>query len=432
MTISSPVKNLTTYLPPDEVLSQCIHCGLCLAVCPTYDITKLERSSPRGRIKMIKSVTGGEAGLSDIFIDEMNFCLDCQACETACPAGVKYGNLVEAARVVINDNRKSHSLIERVKKYFLNEILSNPVRLKFYSRLLRIYQKSILKNLVEKYGLLKLFPGNLNEAIKLAPCVSAEFSSDFLDELTEPEGDIKFRTAFHTGCIMDTSFAEINMDTVDVLKAFGCSVFTPGEQVCCGSLHGHNGEIEKARELARKNIAAFEKSGYEYLVSNSAGCGAYMKGYGELLKGDCEYKTRAESFASKVVDVTEFLCDKTPVRGFRQLNMSVSYHDACHLVHSQKIYNEPRELLSRIPGLEVIDLEDSTRCCGSAGIYNVMRYDDSMKILEDKMKTISRAQATTVVTGNPGCIIQLTHGAEKFNTRVHVLHPVSLLKRAIY
>lgn len=432
MSDSSQVKNLNKYIPTDDVLSQCIHCGLCLAVCPTYDITKLERSSPRGRIKMIKSVAGGKGAISGIFMDEMDFCLDCRACETACPAGVKYGSLVEAARAVIVEKRSSLSLTERLKKYLLNNVLSNPARLKFYSRLLRFYQRSIFRNLIENSGILKLFPGGLSEVIKLAPSVSAEFSSDILEEVTNPEGEIKYTTAFHAGCIMDTSFAGINRDTVDVLNAFGCSVYTPKDQVCCGSLHAHNGEINKAKELAKKNIAAFEKSGYENLVSNSAGCGAFMKEYGELLKDDREYGARAMEFSSRVVDVSEFLSGKKPVKGYRPLNMKISYHDACHLVHGQKIYKEPRELLSAIPGLEVIDLEDSTRCCGSAGIYNVMRYDDSMKILEAKMKNIGRTQATTVVTGNPGCIIQITHGAEKFNTRVHVLHPVTLLKRAIY
>ena len=380
---------------------------------------------------MIKNVAEGKGRISDLFVEEMNFCLDCQACETACPAGVKYGSLVESARAVINENIETFSFVERFKKYFLNRILAEPKRLRHYSKILRIYQKSYLKYLLERSGLLKLFPAKFAGIIKLIPQVSMKFSSDEIEEITFPGGEIKYETAFHTGCIMNTAFAVINTDTIVVLKGYGCKVFTPGDQVCCGSLHAHNGEIEKARELAKRNIDMFENKAYDYLISNSAGCGAFMKEYGKLLKNENGYSKRADAFSAKVRDVTEFLFDKKPLKKFKNISMHAAYHDACHLVHGQKIFNEPRELLSSIPGLKIVDLEDSTRCCGSAGIYNVLRYDDSMEILEAKMGNISQTGAETVITGNPGCILQISMGAEKFNTRVEVLHPVSVLKRAM-
>jgi glycolate oxidase iron-sulfur subunit len=431
MSNSFSITNLQEYLPADDILSQCIHCGLCLAVCPTYDLTKLERSSPRGRIKMIRNVAEGMGGVSELFIDEMNFCLDCQACETACPAGVKYGKLVESARVIITENNSGFSFAEKFKRLILNKVLAEPNRLHLYSKILRIYQQSYFRYIFEESGILKLFSKRLAGILKLSPEISVKFSSDEIEKITLPGGEVKYSTAFHTGCIMDTAFAGINIDTLTVLKGYGCKIFTPGDQVCCGSLHAHNGEIKKAKELAIKNIEIFENEDYEFLVSNSAGCGAFMKEYGDLLKDDCNFSQRAQIFSSKVRDVTEFLFDKKPLSEFKNINLQATYHDACHLVHSQKIFNEPRELLSSIPGLEIIELEESTRCCGSAGIYNVIRYDDSMKILEDKIANIARTQTNTVITGNPGCILQITAGAEKFNTQLEVLHPVSVLKRAM-
>ena len=430
---SSSLPGLREYLPNDDVLSQCIHCGLCLAVCPTYEITKMERSSPRGRIKMIKNFAEGGGQVSEIFSEEMNFCLDCQACETACPAGVKYGKLVESARVVISEEPGNKKFKERFKKYLLNKIIADPKRLKFYSRIIRLYQKSYFRYILEENAVLKMFPGNIPGILKLVPGISEKFSSDEIDEITVPGNDgIRYKVAFHTGCIMDTAFADINNDTIDVLKAYGCSVFTPKEQSCCGSLQAHNGEIKKARELAKKNIDLFEKGKYEFLISNSAGCGAFMKEYGELLQDDIDYSIKAKKFSEKVKDVTEFLSGKKPVKEFKRLEMRATYHDACHLVHSQKVYNEPRELLKSIPGFELIELNESTKCCGSAGIYNVVRYDDSMIFLKSKLLNIKESNTGIVISGNPGCISQIKAGAEKFNTFITVLHPVSVLKRAIY
>ncbi|HKJ81391.1 MAG TPA: (Fe-S)-binding protein [Ignavibacteriaceae bacterium] len=428
---TSPIDNLQSLLPSDDVLSRCIHCGLCLSVCPTYNITKLERSSPRGRIKMIRSVAEGEGSISGIFSNEMNFCLDCQACETACPAGVQYGKLVESARVIADEKNKSFSFKIRIKKLLLNNILAKPKRLKYFSGLLRGYQQSSLKSILEgNESIKKIFP-KLSGVLKLAPVISEKLSSDEIEEITFPEGEERYRTAFHIGCIMDSAFAEINIDTVEVLKKYGCKTFTPQNQICCGSLHAHNGEIEKAKELAKKNIEIFEKGDYEFLISNSAGCGAFMKEYGELLAEDGDFAQRAKAFSSKIKDISEFLFDKKPVRQFSNIKMKATYHDACHLIHGQKIFSEPRELLSKIPGLEIVELEESTTCCGSAGIYNVMRYEDSMKILFDKMGNIKRTNAAIVITGNPGCILQITAGAEKFNTLVKVYHPVTVLKMAL-
>ena len=252
-----------------------------------------------------------------------------------------------------------------------------------------------------------------------------------IEEITPAKGEEKYKAAFLTGCLMNVMFADINKDTVDVLSACGCEVISPKEQVCCGSLPGHNGDFETAKQLAKKNIDVFSKYNFDYIILNSAGCGAFMKEYGHLFKDDAKYAKRAEEFSKKVKDISEFIDEIKPNVFKNIVSEDITYHDACHLAHTQKIVNEPRNMLDMIPGLNQKPLEESTWCCGSAGIYNIVRYEDSMKILERKMDNIKNTNAKIVLTGNPGCISQLKYGAEKFNVNVEVLHPVSILKKSI-
>jgi glycolate oxidase iron-sulfur subunit len=426
-------KELLKILPHDDILQQCIHCGMCLATCPTYDITKLERSSPRGRIKMIKSVARGDMEMSRIFADEMNFCLDCQACETACPAGVKYGRMVETARVVIDNTKYVSKFGVAIKRFALRKIVASRNGLKFISRLLWLYQKIGLQKLVRATGILKVFSKNLAEIETLSPTIAEKFSDTQIKEIEMPNGEVKYKTAFHFGCLMNTMFADINIDTIDVLKECGCKIITPQDQVCCGSLMGHNGDMGFALKLARKNIDVFEKHDYDYLISNSAGCGAFMKDYAHLLEDDPVYAEKAKRFSSKVKDVMEFFSEQKPELKFNlELEPELTtYHDACHLIHAQKISTQPREVIKSLPGVEYTELEEASWCCGSAGIYNVVRYDDAVKQLERKMNNIKNTKANVVLTGNPGCMGQIKHGTKKFNVDVEVLHPVTLIKRML-
>ena len=426
-------QELLKILPHDDILQQCMHCGLCLATCPTYDLTKMERSSPRGRIYMIKSVARGEMELSETFAEEMNFCLDCQACETACPAGVKYGRMVETARVVVDESIHRQKFSVKLKRFLLRNIVASRKALKFVSGLLKLYQKSGLQNLLRKTCLLKLVSKKLYEIEKLTPVISDRFSDSNINEIENPDGKLKYKTAFHFGCLMNTMFADINQDTIDVLKSVGCGIITPKDQVCCGSLMGHNGDMEFALKLARKNIDAFLKHDYDFLISNSAGCGAFMKDYAHLLEDDPNYAEKAKIFSSKVKDVMEFLAEHKP-----ELELEpkpepelITYHDACHLAHAQKITSQPRDIIKSIPGIKYTELDEATWCCGSAGIYNVVRYDDALKQLERKMKNIEKTGAKIVLTGNPGCMGQIKFGAEKFDVDVEVLHPVTLIKKML-
>lgn len=424
------INNLIGILPDDDVLSQCIHCGMCLSVCPTYELTKLERSSPRGRIKLIKSVGVREMPITDIFADEMNFCLDCQACETACPAGVKYSSMVEAARVEVDNSTYGSFLGKKVKRFVLNYIVASKRNLKIVSRLLYFYQHSFLPKLLEKLCKLKIVPYKIIAMSELSPRVSKKFSDSVIDEITEPIGEKKMDAAFLYGCLMNVMFTDVNKDTVELLLKNGCRVVTPKDQECCGSLHAHNGDKKTAKKLARQNLESFSKHNYDYLVSNSAGCGAFMKEYKHIFKDDEKLKGIAENFSNKVKDLSEFFSDIIPLK-LEVRDEKITYHDACHLVHSQKVFTQPRKIINSIPGIKYTEMNEATWCCGSAGIYNITRYDDSMKILDRKIKNIKETGAEKVITSNPGCIAQLEYGLKKNGLEVRVEHLASFLNQLL-
>ena len=431
MHMRNTLEELKKVLPDDSIMSQCIHCGICLSSCPTYEFTKLERSSPRGRIRLMRSVVEGKLPVTKTFADEMNFCLDCQACETACPAGVRYGLMVEAARNIVDSSQAGRTFGNYLKKYILKYVVASKRNLKSVSRILFLYQNSGLQKFIRKSGLLKLIPGNLNNIEKLTPPVSKKFSDSILPEIIPARKERKFKTAFLTGCLMNVMFADINIETVEVLTLLGCEVVVPDGQVCCGSLNEHNGDRHTALDLAKKNIDVFSKYDYDFLISNSAGCGAFMKQYGYLLKDDEKYREKAENFSKKIRDITEFISENHFEVQWGRVDETVTYHDACHLIHSQKIFEQPRNVLKRIPGIILNEMKESTWCCGSAGIYNVLRYNDSTELLNRKINNIKNTNAPIVVTGNPGCISQLKNGVRNNKLNVKVLHPVTLIKRSL-
>ncbi|HXG38109.1 MAG TPA: (Fe-S)-binding protein [Bacteroidota bacterium] len=412
-----------------------MHCGLCLPQCPTYALTGLEKSSPRGRIRLIKSVAEGDLPITPGFVEEMNFCLDCQACETACPAGVRYGALVEAARAQIFQQGYESVVSTVLKKLFLRWLFRTPQRLQVLASLLRIYQQSGFQWFLQRSGLLKLFSRRLHEVQSLTPTISETPSSQLYPERVEPYGSMRYRVGFLTGCIMDVAFADVNVDTIELLRHHGCEVVIPRGQVCCGSLQAHNGDREVARELARVNIEVFSREPFDAIIMNSVGCGAFMKEYGHLFSQEPHLAMKAMRVSKKIQDVTEFLTTiglqvREGGSTNRYADKRVTYHDACHLVHTQKISLQPRELIKMIPGVEYVELPESTWCCGSAGIYNITRYDDSMKLLSRKMENIKRVRPDIIVTGNPGCLVQIQHGLEREGLSVELLHTATFLRRA--
>jgi glycolate oxidase iron-sulfur subunit len=414
-------------LPDYNQLVNCIHCGMCLPECPTYELTGLEKHSPRGRIRMIKAVADGELPITDNFVESINFCLDCQACVTACPAGVKYGQLVEAARHHIEAENIEKGKIPLIKKIALNWIFVDLKRLRAIRSFMKIYQKTGLQSLIQKIGLLKLFSNKLHELSFMAAEIK-DTTSKFISLPLIEKKNIKIGIV--TGCVQDVFFRDVNKDTEDVFKINGYDVFVPKDQQCCGSVHGHNGDLATAKILAKKMIDTFEKAEVDFIVLNSAGCGSFMKEYHHLLADDHDYAEQAKQFVKKVKDVSEILVEQGWTPSEKSLDLAVTYHEPCHLVHAQQINKQPRELINNIKGIKFYELPESTWCCGSAGIYNITHYEDSMKLLERKMDNITSTNADYVVTGNPGCMIQLIYGSKKFNTKIKVIHPITLIRKS--
>jgi glycolate oxidase iron-sulfur subunit len=378
----------------------------------------------------MKSVAEGEMEITPGFIEEMYFCLDCQACETACPAGVKYGALVEASRTQIEQQHLLSWYERFLKSLFLKWVFISNRRIKVVARLLRFYQRSGIEAFIRATKLLHVVSPKLEKVEPLSPRISQQFSDDRFAEVVRPAATRKYRVGFVTGCLMNVMFADVNDDTIQVLLENGCEVVIPEGQDCCGSLHAHNGLMDTARTLARKMVDSFDSYRLDAIVMNSAGCSAFMKEYGHVLADDKEYAERAARLAKKVMDLSEFLVAINFKHPTREIKKRVAHHEACHLVHTQQVSEQPKEVLAAIPGLELAELNEATWCCGSAGIYNIIRYDDSMRLLDRKMENLKNTCADVVVMGNPGCLAQINYGVQKEKLNMEVVHLATLLRRA--
>jgi glycolate oxidase iron-sulfur subunit len=416
-----------------SVVQQCMHCGLCLPTCPTYDATKLERNSPRGRIALMRAIADERLEPTKTFAEEMYFCLGCLACMTACPAGVNYAELFEQARAEAEDHRLLDSPKRNlIRNFTLRWLFMDHARLQLVGRILRLYQKLGLQTLVRRSGFLKLLPKRLRELEAMTPTVQAQFSEDLISPVTPAVGRRRFRVAVLTGCAQDLIFSDVNRDTVEVLARNGCEVVTPPDQLCCGSLHAHNGEWELAQQLARKQIDQFPPDQFDAIITNAAGCGSHLKHYATLLKDDPQYAHRAELWDSKLKDIHEWLVQIgiEPPQPRNGKPVIVTYHEACHLCHGQKITAQPRQILKSIPNLNLIELPESTWCCGSAGIYNLIQPEMANDLLARKLKHIESTGAQIVATANPGCLLQILSGARNRRLSIRVVHPITLLAEA--
>jgi glycolate oxidase iron-sulfur subunit len=413
-----------------EGVNQCVHCGLCLAYCPTFSELGTEMDSPRGRIFLIKSLAEGRIGLGDATVRHLSLCLDCRACETVCPAGVPYGRLIEAARAEIERQRPGAAPRRLFRWLNFGLLLGHPRLLRMAAAGLRLYQASGLQRLVRATGLVRRLPGTLPAWEALLPPMPSRRDRAPLPPLIPAAGERRARVALLTGCVQSIVFGAHNGATARVLAWNGVEVVVPPGQRCCGALNAHGGDHARALEMARRTIDVFEAAGVEAVVVNTSGCGAHMKAYGNLLAGDPAYAARAARFSRTVVDVSEFLA-RAPLRGpLRPVEMTVTYHDPCHVVHGQKIRKEPRALLAQVPGLRVVDLPESDWCCGSAGLYNLTEPEMATRLLERKVRHIAATGAEAVVTANPGCILQIQAGLRARGAPARVLHIVEVLDRA--
>ena len=409
--------------PTWDLYATCVHCGLCLNHCPTYRVLGTEMDSPRGRIYQVLQVDAGRLPIGDSFVTHIDRCLDCRACETACPSGVQYGHIVERARAQIEQHYRRPWMVRTARTLVYRNVLGYPQRLARIARLLRFYQRSGLQRFARASGLLKAT--GMEKLEQLQPQIDREFFFDQFGKVFPALGERRARVALHAGCIASVAFSELNHATIRVLTRNGVEVWVPKEQNCCGALQSHAGFRTEARELARQNIAAMLNDRFDAIVTNAAGCGSTLKEYGDLLSED-QQQEAAVKFSAKVKDVTEFLQQLGLREPLRRLNAKATYQDPCHLAHGQRIRSAPRELL-RAVGLELEEMPHPDQCCGSAGSYNVTQNELSMKILDEKMKDIACTSAELVITANVGCLLQLRAGMEREGRGMTVKHVIEVL-----
>ncbi len=413
--------------PQQKDLDRCVHCGLCLNACPTYRELRVEMDSPRGRIYQMALVSTGAAPISPSYIEHIDLCLACRGCETACPSGVRYGRLVEAARAEIESSLRRPWHTRWLRGFFFRRLLPSRMNLGILGAALYLYQASGLQWIVRVLGFL---PSRLRDVEALTPDVEAPFFFSYYGKVLPAKAPQRYRVAFLGGCIANIAFARLNEATVRVLQRNGCEVSIPETQTCCGALHVHAGLPEQARALARRNIDALLNGNFDAIITNAAGCGSTLKEYGELLEHDPEYAEKARRFSARMKDVNEFLASIELADGMSPLPITVTYQDSCHLAHGQRVRSAPRKLLGSVPGLQLREMALSDLCCGSAGIYNIAHTSMSLALLRKKMDAVNATGAQAIVTANPGCMLQLEVGVQKFGGGQRVAHVVEILDEA--
>lgn len=403
-------------------LYQCVHCGLCLNQCPTYRALQLEPESPRGRIHLVKAAADGRIELNERFKDHLYLCLLCRACESACPSGVQYGHIAEAAREQLGPPGSEFG--RAVLGFVFTQMLPYRRRLRFAFALLRLYQRTGLQRFVRLF-----LPEKLRRMDELLPAIPTRFFTPHAG-VAPATGDRRAKVAMLDGCVMPLLFGDVNAATVRVLRRNGCDVVFPSGQNCCGALNVHNGESVAAKRMARRNIDAFLAADVDAIIVNAAGCGATMKEYGHLLRDDPDYRDKAQRFSALVKDAGEFLADLGLVGELQPVEMTVTYQDPCHLAHGQRIRSQPRQLLKAIPGLKLVEMEGADRCCGSAGIYNLTHPEMSQHLLKEKMQAVVATGSEAIVAPNPGCMLQFRAGAGRHKPNLKVYHLMDLIDRA--
>jgi glycolate oxidase iron-sulfur subunit len=408
------------------LLADCVHCGFCLPSCPTYLIFNDEMDSPRGRIYLMGELANG-AKVTEKATMHLDRCLGCLACVTACPSGVQYEPLLQATRAQL-ERHGVRSKNQRLTRTGIFALFPYRERLRVLYAGLRAIDVVGLGRALRGQRLADRLPGPLATALSVAPPTAKRST---IAPVSAATTTTRGRVNLLTGCVQDTFFSNVNRATVDVLTAEGFDVVAPNPQGCCGALSAHAGRIDEARDFARAVIDTFEQSDAETVVVNSAGCGSAMKHYGHLLAGDTIYATKAERFSSHVVDVMEFLAGVEPVAPRHPLDLRVAYHDACHLCHGQGIRSEPRAILHGIPGLDVVDLTDKEACCGSAGIYNLVEAATAALLGEKKAAAVLASGAALVISGNPGCNLQIASSLRGLGETLPVAHSIEVLAASL-
>jgi glycolate oxidase iron-sulfur subunit len=430
--------NLQEILAYDETF-RCVQCGYCLPVCPTYQTMGKETHSPRGRINLVKMAAEGKLTQLELLADSIDKCLGCRACETACPTGVPYGKIYESAKTLLHQRREETATGKGWGEKLLNTLIPHKNRLNRLAHLIWFYQKSGLQKVARTCGLLRVLPSPLGELEGLLPPLPSPGERARRPHRFSAQGKPTFRIAFFTGCVMDAVFERINRLSIQLLQMAGCEVLILEGETCCGALHAHTGDLETAKELAKRNIAAFERTHEEaaldFVVNNAGGCGAMLHEYAHLFQGDPQWEPRARAFAAKTRDISQVLTLGRPLPFIPQTDGSrfiATYQRSCHMTHVQKVNQDPLQLIHSIPGLELREMDNAEMCCGSAGIYNLVNYRESMEILDVKMSAVKKTEAMTIITTNPGCLLQMKMGIlrEGLQDQVRAVHLVELLAEA--
>jgi glycolate oxidase iron-sulfur subunit len=405
---------------------ECVHCGLCTASCPTYIETSNENDSPRGRIYLMRAVADGRLAMGPGVRKHLELCLDCRACESACPSGVQYGKMIEPFKIAMQSSAPAQAKLGLLERLILHHLFPYRGRVKWALLPARWLQRLGLLDWAERVGLTRVLPPLFRRMQAMLPKLSGKRRR--LPAILPAIGPKRARVALFLGCVADALFPETNAATARVLQQNGCEVVIPREQVCCGAIHFHSGVERPALELARRNLEAFRAAQVDAIVVNAAGCGAMLKDYAHVLAG--EFHDEAAGFVAKVKDISEFLMALGPVPPGKGVPLVVTYHDACHLCHGQQIRSQPRALLAMIPGLEVVPLEESEICCGAAGTYNLTQPEMSERLGRRKLDHVEATGARMVVSGNVGCNLQIARQIKERGCPIEVAHPIDLLDRA--
>jgi glycolate oxidase iron-sulfur subunit len=413
--------------PSQQIIDSCVHCGFCLPVCPTYALWHEEMDSPRGRIYLMKMAAQGKAAITPDWVRHFDACLGCMACMPVCPSGVDYGKLIEATRAQI-ERKHPRSAAEKLYRRFIFALFTRPGRLRALRWPLLAYQRSGLQKFLRRTGALHLLPRRLRTMEALLPKLPRR---EPIPEVTPARGEKRLRVGLLLGCVQREFFPQVNAATVRVLAAEGCEVVASREQPCCGALFVHAGEEEAALALARRTIDAFDRANVDVIVTNAAGCGSNVKEYAHLLRDDPGYARRAGFFADKCKDISEVLADLPPRAARNPLPWRVAFHDSCHLQHAQHVRSQPRSLLAQIPQLELLEIPEGPICCGSAGIYNLVQPEAANALGDRKAELIVPLEPDVVVSGNPGCILQLQSSLARIGSRTPVLHTIQLIDASI-
>lgn len=430
--ITMIVKDFQEKMNYDELMN-CMRCGFCLPSCPTYIETGgNEAASPRGRIALMKAVVDGKMLPDQDFEKQLSLCLGCRACEVACPSGVKYGELIEEAEDILSKYAEHSASVKILRGFLFDHLFPKKKNMITFTSLMWFYQKSGIQKLARATKMTRIAGKQMSTMEKVLPTLPSPKQMKNRPTHIQPEGPVKKRVAFFSNCMMDTLFMETNDSTLYLLRKANCEIVIPKEQNCCGAILAHSGEKEKAKELAKRNIEAFEKENVDFIVSNAGGCGALLMEYDHLLKDELDWLPRAKAFVRKVKDISEILY----AVGLPEMELPsqiITYQDSCHLRNVMKTHSAPRALLKAIKGATYIEMANADSCCGSAGTYNIIEQEMSMQILDSKMTNVLKTNATTIVTANPGCLLQMKLGIERegYTETMKGVHIVDLLAEAV-